>query len=75
MTVEQVFADNRKMERFICDRLRTDKSRIVMADGGDGPAWGNSSRSRECIRCALQPNCAMVANAMAHRPPEFAGIR
>ena len=39
MTVNQVLADNRKMERFICDRIRTDRTRIVLADGEDGPAW------------------------------------
>jgi excisionase family DNA binding protein len=41
MTVDQILADNRKMEQFICDRLRTDRTRIVLADGRppDGPAW------------------------------------
>src|SRR2546428_240840 len=29
------------MERFICDRIRTDRTRIVLADGRppDGPGW------------------------------------
>jgi len=41
MTVNQVQADIRKMERFICDHLRTERTRIFLADGWppDGPAW------------------------------------
>lgn len=41
MTVDQILADNRKMERFICDRLRTERTRIVLASGWppDGPVW------------------------------------
>lgn len=39
MSLNQILADNRRMERFICDRIRTDRTRIVLADGGDGPAW------------------------------------
>ncbi|MSQ95630.1 MAG: hypothetical protein EXR98_13865 [Gemmataceae bacterium] len=41
MTVDQILTDNRKMEQFICDRLRTDRTRIVLADGRRpyGPAW------------------------------------
>lgn len=41
LTVNQILSDNRKMERFICDRLRTERTRIVLAGGRppDGPAW------------------------------------
>lgn len=41
MTVNQILADNRKMERFISERLRTERTRIVLSDGWrpDGPAW------------------------------------
>jgi hypothetical protein len=41
LTVNQILADNRKMERFISDRLGTERTRIVLSDGWrpDGPAW------------------------------------
>ena len=41
MTLDQILADNRKMEQFICDRLRTERTRIVLSDGWrpHGPAW------------------------------------
>ncbi len=40
LTVNQILADDRKMERFICERIRPDvPTRIIMADGPDGPAW------------------------------------
>ena len=40
MTLDQILADNRMMERFICERLQKELTRIVMADGRpDGPAW------------------------------------
>lgn len=40
-TVKQILADNHRMERFICGRLRTGRTRIVLAGGRppDGPAW------------------------------------
>lgn len=31
--------DIRRMERFICERIPPNRTRIVLADGGDGPAW------------------------------------
>ena len=38
LTVDQVLADNRRMKKFICERIAPDTStRIVLADGGDGP--------------------------------------
>lgn len=40
LTVNQVLADNRRMERFVCERIRPDdRTRIVLADGPYGPAW------------------------------------
>lgn len=39
MTVNQIQADICRMEGFICDRIRKERTRIVLADGGDGPAW------------------------------------
>jgi hypothetical protein len=40
MNLNQVQADIRRMNRFICERIRPDdRTRIVLADGGDGPAW------------------------------------
>jgi excisionase family DNA binding protein len=38
---EIVAADNRRMKRFICGRIPQDGTRIVLADGEDGPAWAD----------------------------------
>jgi hypothetical protein len=40
LTVEQVLADDLRMMRFIGERIRPDTlTRIVLADGSDGPLW------------------------------------
>lgn len=39
LTLNRIDSDNRKMKRFIADRISPDGTRIVLADGGDGPAW------------------------------------
>ena len=40
MTTDQIQADIRRMERFIGERILPDgPTRIVLADGPDGPAW------------------------------------
>ena len=40
LTINQVLADSRRMENFICERIPPDHpTRIVLADGGDGPLW------------------------------------
>lgn len=39
MTVEQVQADVRRMKRFICECLHAERTRIVLANGPDGPTW------------------------------------
>jgi hypothetical protein len=39
MTVDQILADDRKMRRFICERIPPITTRVVVADGGEGPAW------------------------------------
>jgi excisionase family DNA binding protein len=36
---EIVRADNRRMKRFICERIADDGETIVLADGEGGPAW------------------------------------
>ena len=39
MTLDQILADNRRMKQFIGERIPPDHTRIVLADGPDGPAW------------------------------------
>jgi hypothetical protein len=39
MWVNQAQSDIRKMKKFVCERIPPDRTRIVMADGPDGPAW------------------------------------
>src|ERR1051325_1987914 len=41
LTPDQLQSDRRKMQRFICDRIPPDGTRIVLAAGGDGPAWAD----------------------------------
>jgi len=43
LTVNQIQADTRRMERFICERISPGGTRIVLAAGGDGPAWADLS--------------------------------
>lgn len=39
LTLNQIDSDNRKMKRFIGERIPPDGTRIVLVDGTDGPAW------------------------------------
>lgn len=39
LTMSQITSDNRKMKQFIGERISPDGTSIVLADGGDGPAW------------------------------------
>lgn len=40
LTLDQVLADNRRMKKFIGERIPVDSyERIVLADGSDGPLW------------------------------------
>lgn len=42
LNVDRILADNRRMKNFIGERLPPDTTtRIVLADGGDGPLWAD----------------------------------
>ena len=41
MNLEQIQADKRTMAEFVCERIPPDGTRIVLADGPDGPAWAD----------------------------------
>lgn len=63
---DQIDADNRKMKRFIAERLPPDGTRIVLADGPDGEAWADLFPNWDDGDCDLH----IETNA-----PEWVGLR
>lgn len=63
---DQIDADNRKMQRYIAQRIPPEGVKIVLADGPDGEAWADLFPSWDDDDCDLH----IETNA-----PEWVGLR